>query len=166
MGFGPASGSMTPQEKKPFKSPLLTNTGTTPFRSPLITSKSTPAVSSPLNPKRFAPYTTPTRPSAPSTPAPSSSPYAPMYPSTPIYFSSGPSTPRSLGMSSRRSSIGSVKKQFTTPFKPGMRPGEPGRLLLGQKQKASTSNPDWDLPSSPIRIIGNGSTTRYHMPGQ
>ncbi|KAK7695063.1 hypothetical protein QCA50_002252 [Cerrena zonata] len=153
LGFGTASGTMTANEKKPFKSPLLAAPPTTPFRPPLASSsKSAPVVSSPLNPKRFAPYTTPARQTTPFTPylGASSAFNTPLFPSTPMYLSSSPSTPRSLGMSARKVSGGSMKKPFSTPFKPGLKPGETGRLLLEQQQKAS----------SPVRIIGSGSSGR------
>lgn len=163
IGFGAASGSAGSSDKKPFKSPLLATANSTPFRPPLLAtpSKTIPAVSSPLNPKRNAPFTTPIRamPSTPITPSSVGS-NAPLFPSTPMYFSSSPSTPRSLGMSSRKVSGSSAKKQFSTPFKPGMKPGEPGRALLEQQAKASTSASVTQAPGSPVRIIESKSSAK------
>ncbi|OCH86662.1 hypothetical protein OBBRIDRAFT_737602, partial [Obba rivulosa] len=124
----------------PFKSPLVRK----PAQAAASTSGMPGYVSSPLNPSRasnFAPASGSKLPAAFVPPAATSARLPPpvMTPlrpisSTPVH-PTGFSTPsKALGVTPRRLGGGSAAKpKFTTPFKEGMRPGEPGRTLLEQK---------------------------------
>lgn len=128
----PASSSAVPG-KKPFKSPLLTATTTKSFRPPLAPHSSA-YVASPLNPKRSvngtsgfasaAAFSTPSKASTSSALA------------TPIRTGSPPK--KVLGVTPRRLP---GKSKFVTPFKPGMRPGEPGRATLEVTSPQKTREP-------------------------
>ena len=129
--FSPLVPRGATDKKKEFKSPLLT---TPASRTQQQTSSS--YVSSPLKSKFTGGtkgFVTPMRVAGPSTPG---------KPSMPIS-----SPKKSLGVTPRRVT-GSVGKKpaFSTPFKAGMRPGEPGRAVLSVTQVASPA----------VRVIGSG----------
>lgn len=103
--------SRATSEKKAFKSPIITTAATK-------AKASTGYIASPLNPNRFTdpkPPVTPARPVSLFTPAklPTMSPPKKTLGVTPRHTGGGPST---------------TKPAFSTPFKSGMRPGDPGRL--------------------------------------
>ncbi|THH27674.1 hypothetical protein EUX98_g6517 [Antrodiella citrinella] len=130
--------------KKAFKSPLLPTSVPKGFRPPLL-AHANPAgyVASPLNPNRSKPsetkladaaFMTPLRPSTtiiPVTHIPSVSPQK-----------------KTLGVTPRRSN---VKSKFVTPFKPGMKPGEPGRVYI-----APTSPQKAKEPMTPVAVGTKG----------
>ena len=118
------------KSNKPFKSPLLTR----PASATAATTSKQAYVNSPLNPnasssastsKSTAPFATPTRPGASSF--------------TPLVARGG-TLGKSLGLTPRRLGFTSAagKPKFVTPFKVGMRPGEPGRLELEQQARQAS----------------------------
>jgi breast cancer 2 susceptibility protein len=124
----PASQQISPQhasftrsaKQKPFKPPLLSNKTN-------LTNQVSASPSNAAQPKGSAPQFKP--PLLSSTPTP-----ALPKPSTPSKAISDSTfrTPVRLGGTHRP---GSTTKKFTTPFKPGMRPGEPGRAKLQEDQE-------------------------------
>lgn len=125
---------------KPFKSPLLTR----PASATAVPSPKPAYVNSPLNPnaaasastsKPMAPFATPTRPGTSS--------FTPLVPR-------GGTPAKSLGLTPRRLGFTSAvgKPKFVTPFKAGMRPGEPGRLELEVKAKEGSQQAN-------VTVIGN-----------
>lgn len=152
MGFGRAlmGGPSTS-----FPSPSLNKGASRPkpkaFVSPLL-KKQSPSVhasgftSSPLNPRRaqgfgFTPASAATQHAHPLAGTPLNASTTPSHPSTPTNFVSeaGLITPmRPLLGITPRSVVRSTPAKFNTPFKPGMRPGEAGRLALDSASKPAT----------------------------
>ncbi|EMD32562.1 hypothetical protein CERSUDRAFT_99292 [Gelatoporia subvermispora B] len=132
----PSGTSALRVKNTPFKSPLV--------RKPAASMPGTPGyVSSPLNPSKTsgfapasgskllaafaAPTATPSRALLPLATPTCPAPVTPVRPS-------GFSTPaKTLGLTPRRMGGSASKPRFATPFKEGMRPGEPGRKLLEQQ---------------------------------
>ncbi|KAJ3534723.1 hypothetical protein NM688_g7090 [Phlebia brevispora] len=158
---------------KQFKSPLLSKVASTNSHAP-----------SPLNSRsNFAPASTFVSPATPArkttgftTPLRTTSEPGPSTFTTPssvgfgsALASSGFSTPissKSLGTTPKRSTVvgGMRKSGFVTPFKPGFRPGEPGRVLLDTKAR-STISPDKVMVASPSgkRDKGKGRETFFDL---
>ncbi|KAI0059444.1 hypothetical protein BV25DRAFT_1901580 [Artomyces pyxidatus] len=123
--------------------------GVQPFRSPMMRAPAmqplrTPAVSnSPLNPRRSAL----SQPGLTSTPARGFRPLvaatsASSALETPLRQAAFSTPPRALGVTPLR--LGTGQKKFVTPFKTGMRPGEPGRTQLeagARRQRAAVHTP-------------------------
>lgn len=135
--FQPSSaiGAKNKNTIKGFKSPLIRNNAA-PLKAPVF-------APSPLNPGRptmtaaseIMPVSTPVRvlrSTVPSTPDGSvvagTSSMA-----TPVRRAAFSTPPRALGITTRARQSG--QKPFISPFKPGMRPGEPGRTQLEEKYK-------------------------------
>jgi breast cancer 2 susceptibility protein len=137
---------------RPFKSPLLPTTAvkirnsTSSSNSPgriVGTRGMHPLAGSPLRP---VPYIA-TDGSVPSAPLPSASATLLNPPSQPVMMIRAPPP---LGFTPRRK----AQRPFSTPFKPGMAPGEPGRKKFEEERererhnaKASTPAPDPSIPS-------------------
>ncbi|KAI0094432.1 hypothetical protein BDY19DRAFT_901619 [Irpex rosettiformis] len=130
--FSPLVPRGTGDKKKEFKSPLLTTAASRTQQA------SSTYVSSPLKPKFTSGtkgFVPPTRVAGPSTPV---RPVAPIS-----------SPKKSLGVTPRRPTTSVGKKpMFSTPFKTGMRPGEPGRAALDTTKIASLA----------VHIVGSGKT--------
>ncbi|THH18249.1 hypothetical protein EW146_g2694 [Bondarzewia mesenterica] len=119
---------------KPFKSPLLRDTAV-PLKAPVF-------APSPLNPNRSRTMAAAAedktvftsargfRPLIPSTPK-GNVVAGPSSLATPVRQAAFSTPPRPMAVSLRAGQSG--KKKFVSPFKPGMRPGEPGRAKLGEK---------------------------------
>ena len=128
-----------------------------PFKPPLLSNKINPTNPAPASPSNFVQ----SKGLAPSFKPPllaSTSASTLPKPSTPskVTGDSAFHTPVRLGGAQRP---GSVKK-FTTPFKLGMRPGEPGRAKLQEDQERKRSNErqtdqvfQIQMPSSPRRPV-------------
>ena len=137
-------------KNKPFKSPMVRKQG-------VVSAASAARPGSSLNPANAASgsrlpavftfgaaSTVPTAvPATPARPAPAT---------VPVPGPSAPTSPgkgRSLGMTPRRMPGGvksAGKTRFSTPFKPGMGPGEVGRMQLEARMKAEAST------QTPVRI--------------
>ncbi|KAH8102418.1 hypothetical protein BXZ70DRAFT_928500 [Cristinia sonorae] len=133
--------------KKPFRSPLLSTTVAKPFRVPLAsTSTSTSSyVASPLNPNR-----PPVSEGTIATATPSHLP-TPVTATTNLPLLNVTPQKKTLGITPRRTN---GKSRFVTPFKPGMKPGEPGRAQLEQKSPEKAKD-----VISPYRGKGKGRET-------
>lgn len=145
----PQSTSFTrPAGKKPFKPPLLsnkanlTNTTLTSLSNATLSKGTAPPLKQPLPPSTSAS----TLPKI-STPSKATS-------------DSALRTPVRLGGTRRP---GSVKK-FTTPFKPGMRPGEPGRAKLQEDQATKRSQEHQTDQVFQIQINSPSRKPVYHIP--
>ncbi|CAL1694441.1 unnamed protein product [Somion occarium] len=159
LAFGTPGSIGIRNSKKPFKSPLLVPPNPS---SPLATrpplanpSKSIPVVASPLNPSRTPSF----KPVSSTLAAFTNSTFStPEMPSTPLRPGTGSPQKRALGMSAKRPGTNSTpgRKPFTTPFKPGMRPGEPGRFLLEQQRATQTSGLSSQNARSPVKLVGFG----------
>jgi breast cancer 2 susceptibility protein len=132
-----STGFSSPSASKSFASPF--KAGNKPFKSPLIrsTDVSTPKkTTSPLNPLASSVKL--------STPGFTSSKSQQPTFSTPVNIASSPaSRPVRIGQSSP--ALRQSRKPFVTPFKPGMKPGEPGRQLLEERLKSK---------SKPVTAVG------------
>lgn len=149
-----SSSGFPTRNQKPFKSPLLVPH--TPKEAHTSKASGSVYAPSPLNPNRVnepkinSVFPAFVQSSALSTPIKSSVQASP--------------TKKTLGVTPRRVSGSSVigKSKFVTPFKPGMKPGEPGRAQLSQRK---TSGGD-DMASgkvvicSPQRRKSSGSGSR------
>lgn len=148
MGKLPALG--VGKGKKAFKSPLLTHPNSA------TASPTKPAyVNSPLNPKA-ATTTSASRSSAFATPTRTgTSSFTPPVPRV------GGMPSKSLGLTPRRLGFTSAagKPKFVTPFKAGMRPGEPGRLELEQKAKEALQQANVTVVGSPRPAYYNNKAT-------
>lgn len=123
-GAGATIGSSL-NNRKPFKSPLMNKTA----------GPSSSYIESPLNPNRALTFSSARGASSFMTPLKAAFPSAVAGPSTSVS-----PTKKALGATPRRVGGSSVKKStFVTPFKPGMRPGQPGRTHLGATQKTAGS---------------------------
>ncbi|KAH9947131.1 hypothetical protein B0H21DRAFT_364507 [Amylocystis lapponica] len=148
--------------QKPFKSPLLNHTSKLPSSSSYI--------GSPLNPNRL--LDTPSRSRLPaafpsSTGAITSTSATGWKASTPapLVFSAASSSAspskvsgmKALGLTPRRVGIGGMvgKSKFKTPFKPGLKPGEPGRVQLEQNQ---ASQREVQRQDTVISLVGEQSS--------
>ncbi|EKM61612.1 uncharacterized protein PHACADRAFT_248309 [Phanerochaete carnosa HHB-10118-sp] len=127
----PSSILSTPLgSRKPFKSPLLNKSIPGPSFTPSFSSPLIPTHPRPSTGPKPPSFTPPLKAAFPSVSFSSNSPFV-----TPTKKSLG-LTPRRLGVS------GSAKKpNFFTPFKVGMKPGEPGRAQLEVSQRTSTPKP-------------------------
>ncbi|KAK7026152.1 breast cancer type 2 susceptibility [Favolaschia claudopus] len=118
---------------RPFKSPLLPASA----RNASVAKSGFAHASSPLNPGARPPPSFASASSQHPLVAPSFTPQTPLRP--------GPSsasfvTPMRLGMpSSVGSRLSKNRPAFQTPFKAGMKPGEPGRVLLEAREKAKAA---------------------------
>lgn len=135
---------------KPFKPPLLTRP------KPATATPTKPVyVNSPLNPKAAASTST-SMPTAFVTPTrPKMSSFTPMVPRV------GGTPSKALGLTPRRlgftSAVGMPK--FITPFKAGMRPGEAGRLELGQQAKDTSQEANMTVVAPPRPAYYNNKPT-------
>lgn len=130
-----AIGARNKNTIKGFKSPLIRNNAA-PLRAPVF-------APSPLNPGRptmaaaseIMPVSTPVRALRSTVPwTPDSSAIAGTSSmATPVRRAAFSTPPRALGITTRARQSG--QKPFISPFKPGMRPGEPGRTQLEEKHK-------------------------------
>ncbi|KZT73350.1 hypothetical protein DAEQUDRAFT_465445 [Daedalea quercina L-15889] len=152
-GFARASSSLGKfpalGKNKAFKSPLLVRP------SPIAASPTRPPnVSSPLNPNAVA--SSSKQPPVPMTPTrPGTSLFTPLVTRTVTPAKALGLIPRRLGFNS-----GAGKPKFVTPFKPGMRPGEPGRIQLGQMtQEASQRSAVVVVAGSPRPACYNNKAT-------
>ncbi|KAI0072234.1 hypothetical protein K474DRAFT_1651388 [Panus rudis PR-1116 ss-1] len=118
---------------KPFKSPVINR--------PQVTSRPGAVPKSPaplVRPSMVGPPVTPLRSGGvPSNLGASSA----KRPFTPLRLTSANKTPASR------------PAKFVTPFKPGMKPGEPGRLDLERNQSVNRIQ---YAPDTPVKIVGNG----------
>ncbi|KAH9923670.1 uncharacterized protein B0H18DRAFT_1014556 [Fomitopsis serialis] len=162
-GFSRAGGSMGKLpglgKNKAFKSPLLVRPTATPK-----TTAGTSYVNSPLNPNAAAStsklppaFATPTRPGTSSLTS-----FTPLMPRTTTPGKSLGLTPRRLGF---KSAAG--KPKFVTPFKPGMKPGESGRVELEQKTLDASQRASVTVIGSPRPAYNNnkatGKTTFFNL---
>lgn len=153
MGFGRASvGGSSGLFASPLQDRGPGRQKAKPFLSPLL-KKQTPSgqlptfTSSPLNPHRpsGAGFVSATQQLHPLAGTPVNASSTPSRPSTSVILDHAANlvTPMrpSLGITPRNTS-GRTPAKFTTPFKPGMRPGEAGRAIL-------------DSPSKPAPALGS-----------
>ncbi|TFK56629.1 hypothetical protein OE88DRAFT_41546 [Heliocybe sulcata] len=153
-----AVGSTPLTKPKAFKSPLLPSTQ----KATLSSSNIPRYTNSPLNPnpkrKPLAAYNNANKDFA----SPAHPVEKPAPPPTPLSASPAIfSTPRKLlGVTPRRSAVSSTPvRKFVTPFKPGLRPGEPGRMQLEQenaKKKATFAAPKIATSPAPRRASNTG----------
>ncbi|KAI0654510.1 hypothetical protein C8Q70DRAFT_523623 [Cubamyces menziesii] len=153
-------------KNKPFKSPLISRP-----QQPRTASATSPYVNSPLNPGRPTDFRVASSSKLPSAFATSAE--ASTGPSTPAKGPAGTSAfvspvkpggaafmspVKSLGMTPRRTGmLGAGKGKFSTPFRPGMAPGEPGRSQLGQKMRQEQTEA---AAGRPVQILAGGSPTK------
>lgn len=135
---------------KPFKSPVISRPSV--FNRPSPPNPTTPFSAQKTTPRRNEPPVafTPARsfrPLVADTPRPIAGPSF----ATPVRQAASFATPPRLGVTPRAAN-GQVKtqKKFVTPFKNGMRPGEPGRTQLEQKLS-------YERPTASVRIVTAGS---------
>jgi breast cancer 2 susceptibility protein len=124
------------------------------FKSPLLPSTAAKLAHSPLNPDRTA------RPRAFSNlgfrsamPPPSTPAQEVPIPSTPLastpHRPSCPSSSYATPPRSRPGSKSASTSRFVTPFKPGMSPGDPGRLELARSQSQARATPAFSPAPKP-----------------
>ncbi|KAI0368834.1 hypothetical protein BV20DRAFT_968597 [Pilatotrama ljubarskyi] len=157
-------------KNKPFKSPLVNR----PQAQPRSVSAPSPYVGSPLNPARstgfrvasgsrlpaaFSDAGAVAGPPNPAQTGPGTSAFvSPVKANTASSSSSFVSPVKALGMTPRRMGIsGSVGKgKFSSPFKPGLARGDPGRSQLEQKLKEEQARA---ASAGPMQIHGGATRT-------
>ncbi|KAH9897778.1 hypothetical protein C8Q73DRAFT_779673 [Cubamyces lactineus] len=153
-------------KNKPFKSPLISRP-----QQPRTVSAPSPYVNSPLNPGRRTDFRVASSSKLPSAFAIGAS--AAAGPSTPAKMPAGTSAfvsplklggaaftspVKSLGMTPRRMGmLGTGKGKFSTPFKPGMAPGEPGRSQLEQRLRQEQTEA---AAGRPVQIQAGATSTK------